>query len=286
VLVIGDVMTDVVVRLEAPIARGSDTAARIVERPGGSAASFAVHLARFGIEVDFVARVGAGDVERLTAEFSALGVSAWLTGDAERPTGRLVAVVEPSGERSFLTDRGANDALAVVDIPEAALARADWLHLTGYTFQAPGPRAAALAAMARVRAVSVDPGSAAPLRAMGAENFLRWTALAAVLLPNADEAAALAESDDPEIQRAQLGARYPLVVIKRGAAGAEVLSGERRWSSPSPEVRVVDTTGAGDAFAAAFVAAHLSGAETEACLARAVVAGAMATRFLGGRPTG
>jgi sugar/nucleoside kinase (ribokinase family) len=278
-------MTDVLVRLDEPFARGSDAAARIVERPGGSAASFAVWLARAGVAVDFVGRVGSRDVERLTEAFRADGVTAWLAGDPALPTGRLVAVVEPSGERSFLTDRGANDALAPADIPEAAFARADWLHLTGYSFQHPRPRAVARGLMARAKApVSVDPGSAAPLRAMGAQAFLEWTAGVAAIFPNADETAALTGADEPALQRGLLGQLYPLVVIKRGAAGAEAVVGERRWSAPAPATQAIDTTGAGDAFAAAFVAARLAGEGIEACLLRAVEAGAAATTFLGGRP--
>jgi sugar/nucleoside kinase (ribokinase family) len=284
-LVVGDVMSDVLVRLDEPFARGSDAAARIVERPGGSAASFAVWLARAGVEVDFVGRVALSDVERLTQAFRAEGVTAWLAGDADLPTGRLVAIVEPSGERSFLTDRGANDALVYGDIPAAARERADWIHLTGYSFQSLPPRAAALALMAHAKApVSVDPGSAAPLRAMGAQAFLAWTQGAAVLFPNADEAAALTGDAAPALQRQRLASHYPLVVIKRGAAGAEAVAGATRWSAPAPAVEAIDTTGAGDAFAAAFVAGRLAGQDIEACLARAVDAGAAATTRLGGRP--
>jgi sugar/nucleoside kinase (ribokinase family) len=282
-LVVGDVMTDVIARLSEPFARGSDAAAEIVEKPGGSAASFAVWLARAGVEVDFCARVGAGDVERLTEAFRAGGVTAWLAGDPERATGRLINIVEPTGERSFLTDRGANDALTLADIPEAALARADWLHLTGYSFQHPTPRAAIRDLLRRASEipVSVDPGSAAPLRAMGAENFLAWTAGAAVLFPNADEASALAGAQDP---RAALKGRYPLVVLKRGAEGAEAFTATAAWSAPAPAARAIDTTGAGDAFAAAFVAARLAGEEIESCLRKAVAAGTAATGFVGGRP--
>ena len=285
-LVVGDVMTDIVARLGEPFARGSDAAAEIVERPGGSAASFAVWLAREGVEVDFVARVGAADVERLSAEFRADGVTPWLAGDADLPTGRLICVVEPAGERSFLTSRGANDALTLADIPGETLVHADWLHLSGYTFQHPQSRSAVRDLLRRASEipVSVDPGSAAPLRAMGRENFLEWTAGAALLLPNADEAAALTGSNNPDLQRERLQGRYPLVVVKRGAGGAEAFTASARWSAVAPAVRAVDTTGAGDAFAAAFVAGRLAGEGVEACLGKAVAAGAAATTRLGGRP--
>ena len=285
-LVLGDVMSDVLVRLEAPFARGSDAPARIVERPGGSAATFAVRLAQAGVEVDFIGRVGAGDAERLTREFRAQGVTPWLIGDPHLATGRLVAVVEPTGERSFLTDRGANDALREADIPDDLIARADWVHLTGYSFQHAGPRAAARGLIARAagRPISVDPGSAAPLRAMGALNFMEWTKGAGLLFPNADEAAALTGVDDIAGQRERLRGRYPLVVLKLGAGGAQAFSVSGLWETSAPQVQAVDTTGAGDAFAAAFVAARLAGADVPACLAQAVAAGAAATAHVGGRP--
>ena len=285
-LVVGDVMADVLAQLREPFAPGTDAAAEIVERPGGSAASFAARLALEGVEVDFVGRVGAGDVERLAAVFRAAGVTPWLAGDATLPTGRLIAVVEPSGERSFLTDRGANDALTLGDVPEIALKRADWLHLSGYSFQHPVARAAVLALLRRAGdlPVSVDPGSAAPLRAMGAENFLAWTAGAAVLFPNADEAAVLTGSAEPARQRDRLLRVYPTVVIKRGAEGADAATASEVLACAAPTVEALDTTGAGDAFAAAFVAARLRGESLKDGLQRAVAAGAAATLELGGWP--
>jgi len=286
VLVVGDVMTDILVRLETPFERGSDAPARIVERPGGSAATFAVRLAQAGVDVDFVGRVAAADVEPLSAEFRAEGVTPWLAGDTYKKTGRLVAVVEPNGERSFLTDRGANDELREGDIPDDLIAQADWVHLTGYSFQHPVARAAARGMIVRAegRPVSVDPGSAAPLRQMGVLNFLEWTKGAGLLFPNADEAAVLTGTDDPAGQREKLRGRYPLIVVKRGATGAEAISVMGSWQAAAPKALAIDTTGAGDAFAAAFVAARLSGADVPTCLSMAVAAGAAATTYIGGRP--
>ena len=62
-----------------------------------------------------------------------------LAADAALETGRLIAMVDPSGERSFLTDRGANDGLAADDIPDALIDRADHIHISGYSFVRPGP---------------------------------------------------------------------------------------------------------------------------------------------------
>jgi sugar/nucleoside kinase (ribokinase family) len=285
-LVIGDVMTDIAVRLEGPIAIGSDRRARILERPGGAAASQAIGLARCGIAVDFVGRVGAADHGRQCDYLAREGVTPHLVADPDLDTGKLVAIVDPSGERSFLTDRGANDALTADDIPDALIAQADLIHLSGYTFLSPAPRAAALSAMRRAngRPFSVDPGSAEPLREMGAELFLSWIASAAIIIPNAEEAAVLTGTAAPDAQIEALADRFPLVVVKRGAAGCEARRGAERWRVAAPWTSVVDTTGAGDAFAAAFLAAWLLGESVEASLRRAVAAGSAATEYFGGRP--
>ena len=286
ILVIGDVMTDVIVRPEGPLARGSDRRASIAVRPGGSAANQAAWLASFGVSVDFVARVGLADVESETARLKAIGVTPHLVGDLKHETGRLVALVDGDGERSFLTDRGANDALEAGDIADALIEGAALIHLSGYSLFAPSPRAAVLDAMRRAGAkpISVDPASAEFLREVGADAFLAWTRGASILFPNEEEAAILAGSDDPETQCARLAARYPLVVIKRGAAGAEAAQGARRWRVKAPGIEALDTTGAGDAFVAAFLSQRLSGADIQLALERAAAAGAEATTMIGGRP--
>ena len=317
-LVIGDVMTDVIVRPEGPIARGSDRRASITVQPGGSAANQAVWLARCGAGVDFVARVGAADVESETARFREIGVTPHLVGDPDYETGRLIALIDPDGERSFLTDRGANEALEARDIPDALIANATHVSLSGYSFFSPSTRAAVLDVMRRAgdKPISVDPASAEFLREVGVDNFLAWTKGAAILFPNEEEAVVLAGSTDPETQGERLAKHYPVVVIKRGAAGAEAIEGRRRWQikeagnkpvnisgvrdpgvaallaqserrfpvNKRPNREVVDTTGAGDAFAAGFLAARLTGANIQIALGRAAAEGANASRLVGGQP--
>ena len=287
-LVIGDVMTDVIVRPEGPIARGSDRRASITVRPGGSAANQAAWLAWLGAGVDFVARIGAADVESETGRFTTMGITPHLVGDPDRETGRLIALIDPDGERSFLTDRGANEALAARDIPDPLIASASHISLSGYSFFAPSPRGAVLDVMRRAgdKPISVDPASAEFLREVGADNFLAWTKGATILFPNEEEAAVLAGSTEPETQCARLAKHYPLVVIKRGAAGAEAIEGERRWRIKAPKVEAVDTTGAGDAFVAAFLASRLCGADIQPALERAAAASAAALTRVGGRPPG
>jgi sugar/nucleoside kinase (ribokinase family) len=286
ILVIGDVMIDLLVRPEGPLAVGTDRRASIVARPGGSAANQAAWLAHFGAGVRFIGRVGAADHAEQTAAFRACGVEPHLAADIERESGRLIAIIDPSGERSFLTDRGANDGLRKEDIPEALVAFAGLIHLSGYSFVAASPRNAVRWVIARGGdvPVSVDPASAEFLREMGPANFLAWTRGAQICFPNSDEAAILTGVEDRAEQLTILAQHYPLVVVKRGAEGCEAASGSERWRASAPAVKAVDTTGAGDAFVAGFLAAKVKGAAIEECLARAARAGAEATLFIGGRP--
>jgi len=289
-LVIGDVMTDVICRPEGPLVRGSDRRASILTRPGGSGANQAVWLGAMGASVAFVARVGAADKPKLAAYFRACGVEPLLSGDAMLPSGMLVTILDPDGERSFLSDRGANTALSPADLPDALLAGTRLVMVSGYAFFAEAPRAAVMGFCLRAReknvAIMVDPASVGFLHDVGPDNFLRWTAGAERIFANTSEAEALTGSAMLDVQMRRLGEFYARVVIKCGAAGAVL--GDRtgiKLSLPAPKVEVVDTTGAGDAFAAGFVAAELLGAGTEECLRRAIAAGSEAVKLLGGQPS-
>ena len=287
-LLVGDVMIDVIVRPEGPIAVGADRRARILARPGGSAANQAAWLAHFGVAARLVGRVGAADHAAQMAMFARAGVEAHLAADEGRETGRLIALIDPSGERSFFTDRGANDGLVASDIPDALIDNVDHVHLSGYSFVDPRPRGAMTGLIARAKArgvpTSVDPPSSEFLREMGPASFLDWTRGVDICFPNEDEARALTSADVSDDQLARLAAHYPLVVLKRGAAGCEAAEGAQRWRESAATVAAIDTTGAGDAFFAGFLAARLAGAPMGACLKRAAEAGAAATMVLGGRP--
>lgn len=289
VLVVGDVMTDIVVMPRGPIARGTDVRASIQQLPGGSGANQAVWLAAKGAAVTFAARVGAGDVERLSAHFAAAGVDAALSGDPQLPTGALVCLVEKDGERSFLTDRGANAALSTADLPASLLDDVRLLHVSGYALIDPGPRAAVLELIAAARGkgipVSVDPSSTGFLAEVGPANFLDWTEGADFLFPNAEEAEMLSGAADVDGQLEALTGRYGTVVLKRGALGAIIgRRGEQAVSAPGRQVEVVDTTGAGDAFFAAYIATWLRGGSDAECLEAGIEAGAEAVTRVGAQP--
>lgn len=289
VLVIGDIITDIIVNTHGPIAWGSDTHAGIKPLPGGSGANQAAWLGVFGIPTMFVARTNANDIGHCEAELRDFGVEAILAADAEKPTGMLVTLITEGGERSFLTDRGANGNLCRGDLPDGLLDRISMLHISGYALFDPMPRAAVLDFAAKARRmgvqVTVDPASVGFLREVGADAFLAWTKGMHICFPNSDEAQLLTGSADPEAQLRALGANYDLVVIKRGMAGA--VAGNRadeRWTMAAKPVAVVDTIGAGDAFFAGFTSAYFRGHSMAACLAEAVETGTRSTTIAGGRP--
>ncbi|WP_332691784.1 carbohydrate kinase family protein [Devosia sp.] len=289
VLVVGDVMTDVIVVPEGPIVKGSDRRATVRSRPGGSGANQAVWLGAMGAPVVFAARVGASDKAMYENYFRGLGVVPVLAGDAVQPSGVLVTIVDPDGERSFLTDRGANLNLSSEDLPASLLDDIGMVMVSGYSFFAPGPRLAVqglfAAARARGIAVAVDPASVGFLVEVGATNFLDWTSGADFIFANESEAEALTGLAGHEAQMRALGERFGTVLIKRGGLGA-ALGGRDgiRAELPAPQVSVVDSTGAGDAFSAGFIAAHLNGADEATALARGIAAGAKAVQSIGGQP--
>jgi sugar/nucleoside kinase (ribokinase family) len=219
---LGDLVLDVIVRLDGPLAHGDDTTARTVLRPGGQAANVAAWVAALGADARFVGRLGtdaAGAlVRRALAEHGVETVGA----ETER-TGIVVSLVGPGGARTMASDRA--EDLDAVD-PDW-LSRADALHVSGYAL------------------TDAAAGLSAPLVSLD---------LSAVsLLDDAFRARARRLAPDvvfaTEQERAAFGELDATWVVKRGAAGIEV---DGR-AYPAPPAEVVDTTGAGDALAAGFL---------------------------------
>ncbi len=289
VVVVGDLVTDVVARLAERPVPGSDAAATVTVCGGGSGANTAAWLAAAGADATLVGRVGddATGRERI-AELAAAGVRPRLAMDSQRPTGTVVVLVAADGERTMFPDRGANLALQPADLPADLFAPGSHLHLSGYALLHPSPRAAGLHALELARAagmtISVDPSSAQPLRRIGAERFLAWTASADLCLPNRDEAQVLTGAGDPAEAAAILAGSFRQTVVTLGAGGAVWSDGDQAFRCPAQAGEVVDTTGAGDAFSAGFLTAWLDAAAPVGALAAGCRLAARAVTVPGARP--
>jgi sugar/nucleoside kinase (ribokinase family) len=303
VVVVGDVITDIIVMPQAPVASGSDTPAQIRVIGGGQAANTAAWLAWLGAPVTLVASVGDDEFGRARlAELAGLGVRCAVPRCPLEPTGTAIVLVHGEN-RTMITQRGANRRLAAQDV-DAALAEAldcAHLHLSGYPLLDAASRGAGLRALAAARergmTVSVDAASERPLREAGPAAFLSWVDGVDLLVANLDEAAVLA-GGQPATPATPAGLALALtstarnVVVKLGAAGAVWAvadgaaggTGSVVTAAAAPPVRMVDPTGAGDAFAAGLLAAWLAGAGVRAALERGNRLGALAVSAMGARP--
>jgi sugar/nucleoside kinase (ribokinase family) len=286
VVVVGDVMVDVVVRLSGPLAQASDAPAEIRFRGGGSAANTAAWLAAAGTEVALVGRVGDDERGRAAVEeLGAAGVDVRVAVDPDLPTGTCLVLIGPDGERTMAPDAGANDVLTEADLPNQLLAGGSHLHVAGYALLREGSRPAARTSIRRAlkagMSVSVDPSSSALLDAQ----FLDHAEGAGLLLPNASEAHALTGDSDPERAARSLAERFDELVVTLGPGGALWTNGEEVLRAAAEQVgEVEDSTGAGDAFAAGFLSARLSGASTAEALAAGCRLAARAVATPGARP--
>jgi sugar/nucleoside kinase (ribokinase family) len=279
-------MVDVVVRPSGPLAPGSDAPAVIRFHGGGSAANTAAWLAEAGAESILIGRVGDDERGRSARdELRALGVETALAFDPELPTGTCLVLVGHDGERTMAPDAGANDGLADTDLSEDLLASAAHLHVAGYALLRAGSRTAARSAITRALergiTVSVDPSSAALL----SPEFLEHADGAGLLLPNAEEARALSGEGDAGEAARVLASRFGEVVVTLGAEGALWTDGRAAVRCEAvPVEAVVDSTGAGDAFAAGFLGARVDGAAPAEALAAGARLAALAVARPGGRP--
>jgi ribokinase len=244
VCTLGDLLLDIVVKLDEPLADGTDARAVTRTGAGGQAANVAAWAAELGAEACLIAKRGSdAAAPLLTQELTARGVE--LAGPSnDGKTGVVVSLVRSDGERAMATDRGVAPTLRPDELDPSWLDGADCLHLSGYSLFAEPIAGAAIAAAKAARErgvqVSVDLASWRKIQQVGPE----------VLRSRIDEITpALVFANDEE--RRALGRELdgPSWIVKKGAAGVEV--GGRRHRAK--QATVVDTTGAGDALAAGFL---------------------------------
>ncbi|HEY7023975.1 MAG TPA: PfkB family carbohydrate kinase [Candidatus Limnocylindrales bacterium] len=286
IVCIGDLMLDVVVRASADVELGTDVPGSVRFRLGGSAGNTCRAFVDLGGKAALVCAAGNDSLSgRLIAAHRASHVSVHAIRTAG-PTPRLAVLVSARGERSFVTERGVADSLAVSSFKPSWFARANVLHLPAYSLLKLPASEACVHASRLVRRrgglVSVDLASRAPLLAAGADMSLAAVRAVGpdILFANRDEVAALVGRGGA---RRLLGVA-PVVVVKLGQGGCRVLwRGAAQRSVAEIEVATkpllaTDTTGAGDAFDAGFlyslaISGFIVGAPSAPVLRRAALSG-------------
>ncbi len=291
VLCIGDVMLDVITKIAVmpdKINYGSDTPSKISTHGGGAAGNVASWLTRTDARATIVGHVGddaAGSA--LMSEFDALGVRHQNLMVDKGSSGVVVVLVDPSGERTMFPDNGANSGLKLSDLPD--LSEFNAVYLSGYSPLDPLSRPGVLAMIEKIKEAKLpiyfDPASVGGMMEVPLSEVKSWIRLMDVILLNEEEAIYLTGETDPEKAMELLLQECETVVIKRGSQGAiGKARGSILVSVPAQSTEVVDTTGAGDSFAAGFIAHYALTKNMQHGLEAGAAVAARCVAIVGARP--
>ena len=262
------------------------------ETSGGSAANTMAGVAAMGGRAAFIGQIADDQLGAIFAhDMHALGVAFDTPPLADGPpTGRCLILVTPDAQRTMNTSPGASHLLAPDALDEAAIRAAAILYLEGYLWGPDLPRSAMERAVTIAHAAGRKVAftlSESVCIAGRKEGFARMIDSGGVdlLFANQDEALQLTATTDLDSALAQLSAKVPTLIVTRGPAGAIAIAQGERVSVPAaPVAQVVDTTGAGDLFAAGFLTAHCRELPLEKCLRAGARAAAEIISHFGARP--
>lgn len=262
------------------------------EISGGSAANTLAGLAALGARCAFIGQVADDQLGEVFAHDIRAGGIAFETAAraGDPPTARCLIFVTPDGQRTMNTFLGASQFLPPAALDEAAIAAAKILYLEGYLWDPEEPRAAMRRAIAAAknagRKVAFTLSDAFVIERHGADfRAMIETGDVDILFANHVELAALTGHDDFETGVAELAPKVPVLVVTRGEHGAVAIAGGQRSEvAAEPVAKVVDTTGAGDLFAAGFLHGHVNGHALTDCLTMGAVAAAEVISHYGARP--
>jgi 2-dehydro-3-deoxygluconokinase len=270
-------------RTERPLEHGAQLGLSFA----GAETNVAIGMRRLGVPATWIGHLGADALaDLIRRELRAEGVEVRAAVDETRPTGLILSEQRTSGMTRIWYYRkdAAGVGLSADDVDEALVAAAALLHVTGIPLcLGPGPAAAVTRAVEVARAagvpVSVDLNYRSALASP--KQFAQWAqpliATADIVFATAEEAALLTDIDEPFAMAKALRAAGPeSVVIKFGGEGSLLSCADGRFRRDAAGVRVVDTVGAGDAFAAGFLAARLAGADHDRQMDQAVQVAAFA----------
>lgn len=300
VLCIGDIALDVIVQLEIDGGRdgfsafryGSDTPSKVVTRGGGAAANVASWLSSTDVQPELLARIGTDPVgHALITELEEEGVICHLREIPELATGTVVVLVDKSGERTMFPDSGANAGLSVSDLPELEGIQA--CYVSGYSLFNKISHQGVREIFNKVTEAGIpiifDPASVGTMSAFAdRDEVVKVIPTSDVMILNESEARFLSGIEDAPVEECLQALTHlaRIVVIKRNESGAialDVISGER-VSDRKVRHQPVDTTGAGDSFAAGFIDLWLQSGDLFAAIEGGNLMAGRCVQVLGARP--
>ncbi len=279
---------DVSVFIDSEIHKGGDTQAFITTQGGGAAANVARWLAHMGCDTFLCSRV-ADDTNGLILqkELDAFNVRHSDYRVPHEKTGTVVVLVSEDGERTMFPDSGSNSGLSSADLPPLDGFTA--AYLSGYALINSQSRTNVLEMIQILKAKGIplvfDPGTVGALRRIPNSMLQEWIRMMDILLLNEEEALYISQISDLHGALIALATKAPIVVIKRGAAGVTAISEQvRTVELPALDVEVIDTTGAGDSFAAGFIASWFDEGIVEKAVENGIAQASRCCAMVGARP--
>ena len=289
ILCIGDIMLDVTVLLNRPIIEGLETRAEISTQGGGAAANVASWLSYNKTPTYLVARVGDDSAgQTLLSELDACGVEHSNSTVPNTSTGVVVVIVGVDGERTMFPDSGANSGLGVKDLPD--LSKFSAVYLSAYSLINPESRAGVLEIITEIKRaglpIILDPATVGVLMEVGVAAASEWLNFVDAIILNEEESHFLTGRDNPIEAAAELLKKVKTVVIKRGSNGAlgQNRDGQLIQVEAHPAT-VINTTGAGDAFAAGFISVWMNNGVLLDALDSGTQLAAKCVALVGARPS-
>ena len=264
------------------------------ETSGGSAANSMAGMAAMGASAAFIGQVADDQLGAIFRhDMQALGVrfdTPALDASLGHPTGRCLILVTPDAQRTMNTCPGASHQLKPEALDEALIRSAAITFLEGYLWGPEQPRQAMLRAAdiahgaGRTVAFTLSESLCIPGRKEGVMGMIDG-GVVDILFGNEDEVRHLTGCGALDECLAALAPKVATLVVTSGAAGAVAIeNGERAQVAAVPVAKVVDTTGAGDLFAAGFLAARCRGRDLGQCLRTGAIAAAEIISHFGARP--
>ena len=279
---------DVSVFIDSEVHKGGDTQAFITTQGGGAAANVARWLAHMGCDTFLCSRV-ADDTNGLILqkELDAFNVRHSDYRVPHEKTGTVVVLVSEDGERTMFPDSGSNSGLSSADLPPLDGFTA--AYLSGYALINSQSRTNVLEMIQILKAKGIplvfDPGTVGALRRIPNSMLQEWIRMMDILLLNEEEALYISQISDLHGALIALATKAPVVVIKRGAAGVTAISEQvRTVELPALDVEVIDTTGAGDSFAAGFIASWFDEGIVEKAVENGIAQASRCCAMVGARP--